>query len=93
MDERSSKFVKTLLNYEYTDVNKEGPITPLLTAVRRGDPRIVQDLLDHKSISVNQDSDQMTPLTEVRNQYSVSSLVVPKMEEGISGTGAVKNSK
>ena len=25
--------------------------------------------------------------------YSVSSLVVPKMEEGISGTGAVKNSK
>lgn len=68
MDERSSKFVKTLLNYEYTDVNKEGPITPLLTAVRRGDPRIVQDLLDHKSISVNQDSDQMTPLTEVRNQ-------------------------
>ena len=27
------------------------------------------------------------------NKYSVSSLVVPKMEEGISGTGAVKNSK
>ena len=26
-------------------------------------------------------------------RYSVSSLVVPKMEEGISGTGAVKNSK
>ena len=26
-------------------------------------------------------------------KYSVSSLVVPKMEEGISGTGAVKNSK
>ena len=25
--------------------------------------------------------------------YSVSSLVVPKMEEGISGTGAMKNSK
>ena len=25
--------------------------------------------------------------------YSVSSLVVPKMEEGIFGTGAVKNSK
>ena len=25
-------------------------------------------------------------------KYSVSSLVVPKMEEGISGTGAVKNS-
>ena len=25
--------------------------------------------------------------------YSVSSLVVPKMEEGISGTGVVKNSK
>ena len=30
---------------------------------------------------------------EVLFKYSVSSLVVPKMEEGISGTGAVKNSK
>ena len=28
-----------------------------------------------------------------KKMYSVSSLVVPKMEEGISGTGAVKNSK
>ena len=28
-----------------------------------------------------------------QEMYSVSSLVVPKMEEGISGTGAVKNSK
>ena len=30
---------------------------------------------------------------EVLFKYSVSSIVVPKMEEGISGTGAVKNSK
>ena len=32
-------------------------------------------------------------LAQIHWKYSVSSLVVPKMEEGISGTGAVKNSK
>ena len=32
-------------------------------------------------------------LQHSQKKYSVSSLVVPKMEEGISGTGAVKNSK
>ena len=33
------------------------------------------------------------PVEDYSVSYSVSSLVVPKMEEGISGTGAVKNSK
>ena len=65
VDERNFENIQTILNYEYTDVNKEGPISPLLTAVRRGDPGIVQILLGHKNISVNQDSDQMTALTEV----------------------------
>ena len=65
VDERNCENIQTILNYEYTDVNKEGPISPLLTAVRRGDPNIVQILLGHKNISVNQDSDQMTALTEV----------------------------
>ena len=76
VDERNCENIQTILNYEYTDVNKEGPISPLLTAVRRGDPRIVQDLLEHKSISVNQDSDQMTPLTEVRNRWQGFNLQV-----------------
>ena len=31
--------------------------------------------------------------SQLAMKYSVSSLVVPKVEEGISGTGAVKNSK
>ena len=47
-------------------MNKEGPVSPILTAVRSGDPKMVEILLSHKNISVNQDSDQMTPLTEVR---------------------------
>ena len=63
----AGKFVKTILDYEYTDVNKEGPISPILTAVRSGDPKMVEILLGHKNISVNQDSDQMTALTEVTN--------------------------
>ena len=65
VDERNCENIRTILNYEYTDVNKEGPISPLLTAVRRGDPGIVRILLGHKNVSVNQDSDQMTALTEV----------------------------
>ena len=65
VDERNCENIQTILNYEYTDVNKEGPISPLLTAVRRGDPNIVRILLGHKNVSVNQDSDQMTALTEV----------------------------
>ena len=60
--------MKTILDYEYTDVNKEGPISPLLTAVRSGDPKMVEILMEHKNISVNQDSDQMTALTEVTNK-------------------------
>ena len=63
----AGKFVKTILDYEYTDVNKEGPISPILTAVRSGDPKMVEILLGHKNISVNQDSDQTTALTEVTN--------------------------
>ena len=63
--------VRTILDYEYTDVNKEGPISPLLTAVRSGDPRMVEILLEHKNISVNQDSDKMTPLTEVSNIWEI----------------------
>ena len=57
--------MKTILDYEYTDVNKEGPVSPILTAVRSGDPKMVEILLGHKNIGVNQDSDQMTSLTEV----------------------------
>ena len=64
-------FVRTILDYEYTDVNKEGPISPLLTAVRSGDPRMVEILLEHKNISVNQDSDKMTPLTEVSDIWEI----------------------
>ena len=63
----AGKFVKTILDYEYTDVNKEGPVSPILTAVRSGDPKMVEILLGHKNIGVNQDSDQMTSLTEVTN--------------------------
>ena len=63
----AGKFVKTILDYEYTDVNKEGPISPILTAVRSGDPKMVEILLGHRNISVNQDSDQTTALTEVTN--------------------------
>lgn len=59
--------MKTILDYEYTDVNKDGPISPLITAVRSGDPKMVEILLEHKNISVNQDSDQMTALTEVKD--------------------------
>ena len=66
VDERNCENIQTILNYEYTDVNKEGPVSPILTAVRSGDPKMVEILLSHKNISVNQDSDQMTPLTEVR---------------------------
>ena len=33
------------------------------------------------------------PDFSIWGEYSVSSLVVPKMEEEVSGTGAVKNSK
>ena len=36
---------------------------------------------------------QNQKIKTIQKMYSVSSLVVPKMEEGISGTGAVKNSK
>ena len=48
-------------------MNKEGPISPLLTAVQSGDPKMVEILLEHENIGVNQDSDQMTALTEVTN--------------------------
>ena len=72
VDERNCENIQTILNYEYTDVNKEGPISPLLTAVRRGDPGIVQILLGHKNISVNQDSDQMTALTEVMEVLEIN---------------------
>ena len=46
-------------------------------------------------ISIKTDPKSVSSLREARTYSvsSVSSLVVPKMEEELSGTGAVKNSK
>ena len=51
---------------------------------------VLENLLEKSKHSCLYDS--FSDVGEIR-VYSVSSLVVPKMEEGISGTGAVKNSK
>ena len=48
----------------------------------------LQNIFSHRRVIVL--SSSIMPNKKI---YSVSSLVVLKMEEGISGTGAVKNSK